>query len=635
MKKKFFLFIITVAVLSGILPCCKADVDLSNVDARADVAMGLALPVGSMRITLGDILGNVETSDSANQESTLYYDEKGVLSLHSAYDYERTFDPVDFGQVAQANTQLKVYEPIMQKLNEWGIPTMGNTIPTLPFNITVPIDYGTELELDVINSDPGDSRLDSAYITKAYLAATLSNMELPIQWDWVDSVVLKFGKEFRLNGSQEYLLYAKERDFSTTNQFGDELPIDLQSFTLDLVKDKDQPAGASNVTNKTNVGIHIVINIPKGNEPIELKETSSIDYAMRVRLIEYDAVWGMYQPTEDLTVEDEFVLSDMLAGLDMLGSINVPFAKPVIDVALTTNIGGAMYLKGNIWAVDTNGGKKYATFGTPTNTIVVLPTDLRENKNYLPIDAPLDAIHTIQGMRFDYTDANGNLDQLFTDFPSAIGYRFAASFDSIECGQIRLRNNTKVQMHADFNFPFTFNEGTEISYADTMQNFTLGKTIHEAMHSNNGFLDSIRSGELKLLLSVRNEIPMQLQGVLRCLDANGQVITREDGTPYTISENDTIIFTAPSFQKVDDQWQLVSPGAKDEWISISDKDLALLAKAESLYIEFILTDQCESLQSLFEQYSDFEISLNKHDAMKIQLGICAKADAVLNLNTMF
>ncbi|MGN1239840.1 MAG: hypothetical protein ACI4TV_03075 [Paludibacteraceae bacterium] len=635
MKKNFFFFIITIAILLGLLPCCRADVDLSNVDTRADVAMGFALPVGSMRITLGDFLGNVETPDSANQATTLYYDENGILTLHSAYDYKRTFDPVDLGQAAQADAQLKVYEPIMRMLAELGIPTLGNTIPSLPRSITVPLDYGTELVLDAINSNPSEARLDSAYITKANLAATLSRIDLPFQWDWVDTVLLVFEKEFRLNGSQEYLLYAKERDYSTINQFGEDLPIDLKSFTLDLVKDKNQPANADNVTNKTDVGIHIVINIPEGNEPLELVETASIYFAMEARLIEYDAVWGMFQPTEDLNVEDEFDLSEMLAGLDMLGSCNVPFAKPVIDVDLTTNIGGAMYLEGKIWAVDANGGKKYATFGDPTNTTVILPTDLVENKNYLPIDAPLDATHTIQGIRFDYTDENGHIDQLFADFPTAIGYKFAANFDSEECSQIRLRNNTQVQMHAGFNIPFTFHKGMAISYADTMQNFTLGRTIYDATQSGSGFLDSIRSGELKVLLRIRNEIPMQLQGVLRCLDANGRVITREDGTPFTISQNDTITFAAPSFQKADNQWQVATAGESDEWISIAESDLDLLAQAESLYIEILLNDQCESLQTLFEQNNDFAISLDKNAALTIQLGISAQADAVFNLDNLF
>lgn len=635
MKKQIFLFTLTGAVLLHLLSSCKADVDLSNINTQADMAIGVALPVGSMRVTLGDFLGDVETPVGTEQAATLYYDENGILNLHSAYDYARTFNPVDLGQAAKADAKLKVYTPIMNKIEELGLPIMGNTIPSLPFSITMPLDYNTELVLDAINSNTDDARLDSAIITKAHLAASLSKIDLPFQWSWIDTVLLVFDKEFRLNGSQEYLLYAKERDFGTVNDFGYEMPIDLQSFVLDLVANDSQPAGADNVTNKTLVGVHIVVNIPEGNDPIDLVESAAIGFAMEARLIEYDAVWGMFQPTDDLNVEDEFDLSEMLAGLDMLGSFNVPFAKPVIEMDMTTNIGGALYLKGNIWAVDDLGNKQYATFGSPNNTTVILPTDLRENKNYLLVDAPMDATHTIQGIRFDYTEENGNIDQLFASMPTAIGYKFAAGFDSEECNQIRVTNSTQIEVHAGFNIPFTFHQGLAISYADTMQNFTLGKTIYDATQSDNGFIDSIRSGELKLLLHIRNEIPMQLQGVLRCLDANGEVVTREDGTPYTISENDTITFTAPTFQKTGDQWQVAAAGESDEWISISESDLGLLAKAESLYIEFLLNDQCESLQTLFEQNDDFEISLDKNAALTIQLGISGKADAVFDFGKLF
>lgn len=638
MKKQIFFFTLTGAFLLQLLSGCRADVDLSSVNTKADMAIGVALPVGSMRVTLGDFLGNVETPIGSEQAATLFYDEHGILNLRSAYDYERSFNPVDLGQAAQAGAQLKVYEPIMNMLNEWGIPISGAIIPPLPFAITVPLDYDTELELDAINSNVGEARLDSAHITKAALAATLTGIDLPFQWKWIDTVLLTFAEEFSINGSQEYLLYAKGPDFSTIDDFGHEIPINLSSFTLNLLADKSKPAGFDNVTNKTSVGIHIVINIPKGNDPMELEETAAIGFAMEARLMEFDAVWGMFQPNEDLNVEDEMDLSEMLSGLDMLGSFNVPFAKPVIKMDLTTNIGGALYLEGSVSAVGANGEKQYATFLKPDGTIdstVILPTDLVQNKNYLPIDAPIDATHTIKDIRFDYTPENGNIDQLFTNVPTAIGYKFSAGFDSEECSQIRVTNNTLIRMHADFNIPFTFHEGLAISYADTMQNFTFGKTIQDAMQSGSSFIDSIRSGELKLLLRIHNEIPMQLQGVLRCLDANGQVITREDGTPYTISQNDTITFTAPSFRKAGDEWQVDEPGENDEWVRISESDLELLAKAESLYIEILLNDQCESLKTLFEQNDDFEISLDKNAALTVQLGISGQANAIFDLGSLF
>ena len=77
-------------------------------------------------------------------------------------------------------------------------------------------------------------------------------IDLPFQWKWIDTVLLTFAEEFSINGSQEYLLYAKGPDFSTIDDFGHEIPINLSSFTLNLLADKSKPAGFDNVTNKNN-----------------------------------------------------------------------------------------------------------------------------------------------------------------------------------------------------------------------------------------------------------------------------------------------------------------------------------------------------------------------------------------------
>ena len=44
----------------GMLMACHSDIDLKNVDTTAQLQMGMALPVGSVRAQLGDFVGQIQ-----------------------------------------------------------------------------------------------------------------------------------------------------------------------------------------------------------------------------------------------------------------------------------------------------------------------------------------------------------------------------------------------------------------------------------------------------------------------------------------------------------------------------------------------------------------------------------------------
>lgn len=58
MKKIPFTFrtLICISALGALLclPSCRADVDLNDIDPSAQVQLGLALPIGEMKVTIND-----------------------------------------------------------------------------------------------------------------------------------------------------------------------------------------------------------------------------------------------------------------------------------------------------------------------------------------------------------------------------------------------------------------------------------------------------------------------------------------------------------------------------------------------------------------------------------------------------
>ena len=68
------LFVSSLLVLTG----CEKDVDLSNIDTRAELEMGLALPIGEMSATLGDFIGT-------DMIDGLYTDENGAFCFQSEF----------------------------------------------------------------------------------------------------------------------------------------------------------------------------------------------------------------------------------------------------------------------------------------------------------------------------------------------------------------------------------------------------------------------------------------------------------------------------------------------------------------------------------------------------------------------
>ena len=87
MKKILFVLAIGCALMS-----CRSKIDFGNIDTKTEIDMGLALPIGSVHITLKEMIGEVDG---------LYIDSlknKGVLTWKMDTAIERYYHQMNLAQ---------------------------------------------------------------------------------------------------------------------------------------------------------------------------------------------------------------------------------------------------------------------------------------------------------------------------------------------------------------------------------------------------------------------------------------------------------------------------------------------------------------------------------------------------------
>ena len=95
-------------VLGALLSSCHSDLDFGNIDPKAEVELGLALPVGSVYASIGDFFGAGVGNfyvDSLNN--------KGVITWKDTFNIARNFHQVDLAKyISEKQLNLNVYEKI-------------------------------------------------------------------------------------------------------------------------------------------------------------------------------------------------------------------------------------------------------------------------------------------------------------------------------------------------------------------------------------------------------------------------------------------------------------------------------------------------------------------------------------------
>ena len=187
---------VLIAILAvGMLASCHSDIDLQNVDKKAELQMGLALPIGSIHASLIDFVGGGKVDN--------LYVEKGMLTWRDTFPDGRRYHTINLADsISTDDFPLNVYEKLDEKGLIYGGKVIGDGNP-------ITLDFEMPIKLKGINNALTNERLDSAYITEASFFSTLKTTGFDLKWEWIDRVTLDLGDQVSRPAGNHMTVYER------------------------------------------------------------------------------------------------------------------------------------------------------------------------------------------------------------------------------------------------------------------------------------------------------------------------------------------------------------------------------------------------------------------------------------------
>ena len=631
--KHLYTFITIVA--GCILASCHSEVDWNNIDTRSEVEMGLALPVGSIHATLGDFLGN-------GQVPSLFIDSmenKGVITWKDTFKIARNFHQVNLSQyISEKHLSLNVYDKLKEKLVEYpalaAMLESNNKVTGIGVPITLTFDI--PLKLTGINEAENimGERLDSALIDTASFSSYIKTYNLPLEWEWIDSVTLELGEQINRPERNTMVVYDKNRDHFGYEQ---EIPTVVDHFTINMMKKNS--AGqyiTGSVVDSVSFKINFTFTIPTG-KTVTVPKDAAFDYKLGVQFINYQAIWGKFSRSKDMYDEAVIDLSESWGALSFISDWKVPFAKPKIDMHIYTQIAGAMKIDGDyLYALDSKGDSIFAQFTRGTQDYRNFPRQFEEGEYLDPTKSQIGDSTTNMIVQFSENPKEGHLDRLFHTMPQKLGYKFGIDFTygGTYPSQIRITPSTSVRVEAACKLPLIFdNSGMFVHYQDTIRDVNLSQYSIDSLLANVNVVEKpVKQSELSLYLKAMNSIPLDIRASMRCLDEFGEVIMDPDTAaqkPLMLFPEDTITLKAPNFELVSGSWSAKTPGETIITAQLNKRQLDMLPKIKSIVYTAIIDDR--SLQDAYRAGMN-DVRITADEGLNIHIGLTAHIDAILNFN---
>jgi hypothetical protein len=406
------------------------------------------------------------------------------------------------------------------------------------------------------------------------------------------------------------------------------MEINVDEFSLNLMKNPNPGTFKeywNNVVDSCAFTITMYVTIPKSAGVIQIPSSAAFQYNLDVQFIDYHAIWGMFKPSSDMSDENEIILANEWELWNNFGSVKLPFSDPSIDVQITTQIAGALELTGDyLYVKDETGTPIYATFDGNKTFYKTF------NKNeYLSLDSEIGSSKTMHQL-FDKDEQRGRIDQLFAVSPQSLGYKFSVDFDQVETPQIRITDNTTINVDAICSLPFKFNEGVHFETTDTLTDIDLSMLDLDSLLADVAIVDTVEEAHVILALTFQNEIPFQLKGVFTCLDANNNVIIDpKTDQPLRITGKDTVHIPSPEYTYNDLALNWIpTPVEHIETIQVDKEDLETLRKIKNILFYVQMDD--DALSDIFKE-GNFTTKLTDKEGVRVKIGIGANVEAVLQL----
>ena len=615
MKRLFTMFCMVSTIgLTMLWNGCTADVDLDNIDTSVDVEANVATPIGSMTATIDDFVGDGTWGifiDTVNHE--------GVITFRDTFSIARDFHKLDLCKyISNTKISMNVYD----KMEAKGVLANGQITGN---GQTIELEFPLTLKLKGINNNKDYQRIDSAMIKNAKFESSIGKAGgLPLEWDWIDKVVLHMDeKNFNREGGNDIVVYSKGDGYG----YSEPIPSNIDEFTLNLMKDKHPSKPElyyGNAIDSCKFVIKMTMTIPQEAGVVTVPKGAGFEYRLRVQFIDYYAVWGMFEPSNDMHGEGLETIATYWEPWNTLRDLRLPFAEPKVDMHVTTQVAGALVMYGDyLYTKNTQGEEAYALFnGEKTLEKHFTPSE------YLTLDSEIGATTTNMCVTFDKDLARGQIDRLFSIRPDMIGYKFHVDFNRQATPQVRLTPNTSIKVDAVCNLPMIFNEGVSLGYSDKIKGIDLSMLDLDSLLKDVEMIDTLEEASAKLVIKFENSIPLQFKGVLTCLDENDNVIIDpKTEKPLLLTENDTILIAAPEFTKEGHDWN-ITPLESVEVINVDREDLETLRQIKT--IEFHAWMDDESLAEAYDNGLN-NIQLKDDNYLKVKIAVGANVEGVLNL----
>lgn len=596
--KQRTLHYLLIPVLIGIgMAGCRSDVNLTDVSVDSKLNARVSMPIGEMTATFGEMIGLIGFGDNAkisiNSDSVL------VLSIDEHFDNEfHAIELTDYTGTVESDKPVSEVMP-------------GATM--IPARTKETVTFDMNIRFDGINDDISDERIDSMVIDRASFTTKVTN-NFGLTIADIDSVVMVLGPQFRrAKGTRQEL---------PGFDFNKNIKIELDNFTLVMMKDESKAPADDNVINHATIQFVVYLNYkPEGNnnpfdpgfEYLPLTPTSAFHFSFQVEMMEYSALFGYFEPgseTHDINTIDV--------------PITVPGNEPIIlaakepKIGLDFTYGMAMPLQvrvNDVKAIHPDGTETLATWGGAESTV-------KQLNAVIPIDAPLDSTIMDSSIILTKESQEGHIDRFFLKEVKKLGYNYKLEVDRYrevkmkdgqwkKMDQFRMTHNTKFSMDFHFKMPFKFNKELKLAYADTIHDVNLQRASLDSLASMvpGGYIKSIDSVSLYVYLLITNEIPVGMKLDVSFIDENNQELAI-DGLKDLDIEGATMAGLGN-----------VTPADPIVYaVEVKTEDFSKLSKTQSIRISARLGDD------------QHEATFLTNKKLSIKAGVTGDVEAALNLS---
>lgn len=562
-----------------LLPSCKEDIDLGKMDTRAEVDMGLVLPIGSAHATFADLLSTKTLGEN------VIIDEEGVVNYRQAFNYKLDFHSIPMENFSTSGQQ------------SCPVPTIISGKQTIEVPIT--------MLFDKMNIDLAQERVDSFLISEATLMSMLTKSNLDdLSWDWIDNITLHLGDQFTSTQGRDIIIYSKT---ANNGGFGKPIFTKVKDFSLCFMLNRDLDPTTDpldkyndNVINTWNLSATIALTVPQGQS--FTPSDGSLTYQYSFTLDKFNAVWGFFKPSKELDVKDSIVLTDQLDLWKHFTKAYFPFDRPSILIDVNTSISAKVqlvideiYMKEEaesepVYA--TFDGKHQGLYDDYEDLIGLDPATIGQRANYTAL--------------IDSSEHRGKYDRCYTISPNICYYKFhVAPSDAQHHPQMRLVNDKNpMDLNINMYFPFSLRPGIDVVYNERLEDINFTAVALDSLLAKVNEVEEVKRADLNLYFHATNSIPLDIKGIARFIDADGNDLNILKDT-LTFKANDTTSYV----------------------VHVNEKDFDRIATTKQLLITAIGSDQ--SINNHPELYP---IKVKGDDGLKLFIGFAGNIDAVLNFN---